>query len=899
MRFHFGIRSFSVDLSNGRRTQYTYRCLLPFIAVPIVLIVALLFLERDVLRYLRRSTTDSTQLRNAWDTFAHVNTSAAKNLVGSTPVSIDSDLPTLQLFVPKNTLDEMQSALVSGDPKLGRQPGGNKPYFKATLIDDDRRQLECKVALRGWGFWHHRPEKPSFRVRLRKTDVRAGRRFYELQRPEDALALKNWIPIKLGEKLGLLSDFSEHVRLFVNKKYFGVYLRTMRQNERMAVANGRMPGTFFKGDLSGNLWSTSDNWRVFGDMAEENIAHFDRFLATLREEPSANTLESLHVLLDAEVYAKWAALMIVTGSTHTDHSHNQSFFLTSNQGKLEAIPWDCNSYGMHFGPDVPPDTIQHPIMNMISRDPRWVHRRNQIVYELLSTVALPENIHRLIDETIDRLLPDLRSDVHLSSLQYTDLGNQLVPWSVLDIDRKRAEIKQWAQARYDFLMDYLSSSEISVKRSIETPGWSRITVAGHVAVRVSRADAASHDSNVPDDNPTILYPGLSESLQDFSTRPETGLKHTVQIASVAQLEYIIQGQPEDLHFFNAITGSEVFPSTTSIASVEPERTVHPDEFANKKTATVTLGPGEVTLAENLYTESSQTLIIQPGTQLYLGPGVGIYAQGRVIAEGSPQEIIRIGRASDMPWGAIGISGSQTRGSRFRHVHVSGGSIGSDGGIRFKGMFNVYDCPDVIIRDCFFGRNDIGDDSVNVAESRVAIVDTVFADARADGLDLDLCHAEVIRCRWQNAGNDCADVMGGRATFSDCTMEGAGDKGISVGEKSAVIVQDSRFKNCNIGIEVKDDSQVLVQDSLLEHNEVAVSAYQKKWFYGKGGSIALVESRIVDSLQNDFVIEKRSEAILLNTQATEIGEEESRVRIVRELDSAWADLMRISGQSHVE
>ena len=80
--------------------------------------------------------------------------------------------------------------------------------------------------------------KPSVRVKLRKDDVRDGRRYIELSRPKDVLALKNWLPQVFARKLGLLSDQSDLVRLFINQKYAGVYVRSMRPGQALAIAVG-------------------------------------------------------------------------------------------------------------------------------------------------------------------------------------------------------------------------------------------------------------------------------------------------------------------------------------------------------------------------------------------------------------------------------------------------------------------------------------------------------------------------------------------------------------------------------------------------------------------------------------------------------------------------------------
>ncbi len=899
MRIQIGLKHFFLTSRHRRHVRYRWRCLVPVIGLPFLFIGVLLVRDRDVLRYIRRSPQHPEYVAAAWETFTHNHATTIKNLIGSEAVRTESNIPTLRLVVPKNTLEDMQRALKTGNPKLSHQPGGDKPYFKATLIDDDQRILNCKISLRGWGFWHHQPVKPSLRIKLRKADVNNGRRYYELQRPEDPLALANWIPMRLAEHLGLLSDRQEHVRLFINKKYFGVYLRTLRQGEPLAIDNGRMPGTFFKGEFTGDLWSTVEHWRIFGESSATATEHLRQFLAVLREPPSAQTVESLYDLLDAEVYARWAAVIIVSGSAHTDYWHNQSFFLSSNQGKLEAIAWDCNAYGMEFGPHLPPDIVQHPIMDMIIRDPRWVHRRNIIIFDLLNSIAGTESIIRLIDETVTRMLPDLKADLNLYALEDRWVGMQLVPWSVLDIESNTLKVKAWALQRHEFLSAYLSDARVFIHPIADEPGWSHVEVGGHAAVRVSRIDGSPVLSNSFAGAQEVLYPGLSETMDAFKTPATSRMSPKESYPLPEPLTYRIRGTPEQLVFFNALTGETVVPETAPLLRDSSPRTIHPSQFEPEKTEPVVLGPGRVVLNEDLHIGPKQSLVIQPGTQLLLAEGVGIYARGPVIAQGRSDAWIELRNATDKPWGAFGIAGPSTGGTRLRFVRMSHGSVGRDGGIQFKGMFSVYNCPDVVIRDCQFGRNFIGDDAVNLAESNIQVTNCTWDDALADGLDLDMCIGVVSGCRWRNSGNDGLDIMSGRITVTNSSIKTSGDKGISVGERATLVVRDSQISQCKIGLEVKDASRALVMDSLFDGNDIALHAYQKKWLYGKGGSTAMVSCHIRHSTEADLSIEKRCDVLLVNTPVAKISNGSKRVMRTSKLPAVWEQLLSSSGGDHVK
>ena len=85
------------------------------------------------------------------------------------PAKRESALPTLKLIVPKNTLQQMQRAIKTGDRELKHNPGGTKPYFKAFYADEDEDVQSAKICLRGYVTNNFRPQKPSLRVKIRKA----------------------------------------------------------------------------------------------------------------------------------------------------------------------------------------------------------------------------------------------------------------------------------------------------------------------------------------------------------------------------------------------------------------------------------------------------------------------------------------------------------------------------------------------------------------------------------------------------------------------------------------------------------------------------------------------------------------------------------------------------------
>jgi hypothetical protein len=201
---------------------------------------------------------------------------------------------------------------------------------------------------------------------------------------------------------------------------------------------------------------------------------------------------------------------------------------------------------------------------------------------------------------------------------------------------------------------------------------------------------------------------------------------------------------------------------------------------------------------------------------------------------------------------------------------------------------VYDCPDVQVKNCEFGANLIGDDTLNLAESRILVEDCVFRDALSDAFDADRCEGTIRGCRFYASGNDALDLMTCRVQVEDCRMEGSGDKGISVGEGTRALVRDCELVSCTIGIELKDSSRAVVYDTLLTANTTAVHAYQKKWNYPGGGSALFVRCRFSENPQ-DFDLKKRCHVQLWETVARP-GE---RVEQVDGVDAWFQEVLEVA------
>jgi hypothetical protein len=762
-----------------------------------------------------------------------------------------SQLPTLELEIDDDDLTLMQQAIHGGDPRLSHDPGGDKPYVPARFADERGTFMEAKVCLRGLMAWHHHAEKPSLRIKLPKG-LGETQRDIELVRPKDLLAMRNWLPDQLGQALGLMTASSEHVRLFINGTYRGVYLRSRRADNTLALNTGRLPGAFFKDpDSPGDFWLRAGAWEQGGNVTNAALLALNRLLGGLRGPRSTQGLREVESLLDADEFARWSALGIIAGSSHQDDLHNHVLFFRHNEGVFEALPWDVMGYGDSNPGTLPPNLLINPFVASLMRDPKWVYRRDQVLHEFLNSKGSAQAQIQLLDRELERMQADLQADVYRGDCTPRS-GMVCVLSSVEDIPVKRAQLQRWIADRVGYLSSYLADARADIQPHPQRPEWTRVTVYGNVAVRAQAVGGETH----------LLYPGLSAKPADFQMSASISETFSRPYLQPGPLSYDIPGKVADFHLTNAITGGDVklAPAPEQVPLVS----VPPSEPTTKAPQPVILGPGTVDMTQTLVVQPEQQLTIAPGTQLLMHPNVSLVSYGRVTALGTADAPIVFRAVGHKPWGSFAVVGKQAADSQLSYVDVSGGSVATVNRIFFKGMVSVYGTSGFKVDHGHFSSNQRGDDAVNVASSSFTFTNSHWEDARADALDIDEGQGTIEDCTFERTGNDALDLMGSTVKIRRFRTTLSGDKGISVGEGSTVDLSDSVIDGAVTGIEIKDGSEVHVKNSELRGNKLAIHGYMKHWMYQQGGSATAEGLRFSNNQLGDVDLTDNSSLVLIHS-----------------------------------
>ena len=85
----------------------------------------------------------------------------------------------------------------------------------------------------------------------------------------------------------------------------------------------------------------------------------------------------------------------------------------------------------------------------------------------------------------------------------------------------------------------------------------------------------------------------------------------------------------------------------------------------------------------------------------------------------------------------------------------------------------------------------------------------------DGLDIDFSDVQIDKINIFSSGNDCVDFSSGNYKLNKLNLANCGDKALSVGEKSFLILNEIVAENSNIGIASKDSSVTKINNAYLK------------------------------------------------------------------------------------
>ena len=126
-----------------------------------------------------------------------------------------------------------------------------------------------------------------------------------------------------------------------------------------------------------------------------------------------------------------------------------------------------------------------------------------------------------------------------------------------------------------------------------------------------------------------------------------------------------------------------------------------------------------------------------------------------------------------------------------------------------------------------------EDMINIVFSDFEIIDSDFYNSTSDLIDIDRGNGKIENVNIEGCENDCLDLSGSEVNIKNLRINKSDDKGISIGEKSKITIDQSSINNCKLMcIAVKDESKLTISNSNISNGQIGIADYVKKNIYKK-------------------------------------------------------------------
>ncbi|MCU7929232.1 MAG: CotH kinase family protein [Candidatus Thiodiazotropha sp. (ex Codakia rugifera)] len=821
------------------------------------------------------------------------------------PPEQDPVIPTFSIFTDEKDIESLNSNL----------PASGKTRYISGHVKINKPSLESEMQFRYRGGLplHWLYDKKSFRLKLPPYVTYLGERQFNLVNPSTIQTLTDWVSYDMARSLGLLTPDYFPIRVNINNVTNGLHYFLSRIDESFLRKNHRMPGSIYSGDTiySPNpfgvdkrgvnestfkdkdgiplMWVDERLWKKDASRNAESVADrsdIKTFIEIINKENPAVFMNLFETYFDKEKYYNYWGLDVLLGSYHHDNFHNHKLYFDPYKGKFEPIEWDIRFWSSNFlAKDIP----LNKLLKQVKLNPVYEYERDKAIYKLLDKFPVSDVFQR-IDIANRAIEGELHSDPvrHAPDHRFGRFKlNKEVSFKMSEYYESVELLKLTYQSRHKYLKELLDNCSVkytlnntdrnSIKLQISVTGnspiefnpWTLIPKNYSNNVNINRL-YQDRKAQVSIDDVELLYPGRSIKIGNILGRTDNwsilAFGNERLEPSPLQYEYLIEGLAdtqllnENLSARNATTGGiikldqvEDIPSTTETASVHPWGL--PTQDSNKDSQIVL--SGEIDITEDRVYSGTQMVKILPGTVFRIAKGKSLIFYSRVLAEGSEALPIRfLQKKAGEPWGSIVIHGTKASGSHLSHVEINGGSVTRHRLIQYPAQINIHDVENFKLEHCSISNNQIGDDALHIAYSHGEIRKCLFEKTAFDALDIDIGKVKVSNSEFINIGNDAIDLMNSNVTVEHISVNGTGDKCISVGEETELRINNAALYNCNIGVAVKDNSKAFLDNIMFHDNkDIAIALYQKNPRYNAGGTINAANLHGID--ENDIRVSQNS------------------------------------------
>lgn len=789
---------------------------------------------------------------------------------------------------------ERQMALDGNIKKASRDKGMSNFTYVPAKIDYKGKSYNVKLRLKGDRKDHYDDEsKWSFRVRLKGDKTLFGMKIFSLHKPAMKNYIHEWIYHKALEREDVLSLRYKFVNVMVNGKNLGTYALEEHFDKLLLEHRKRKDGPILRfNEDFGHAYKlsvspidpyTKGKWTATPDMLKQ-LEHAVSLLESFRQGK-----QKVSDVFDVKKLATYFAVTDMMASHHGAAWKSMRFYYNPITSRLEPIGFDG-----HYGATMPASHISSEIG--INPESTWVYSLygewfrmffndmktidQEFIYEYVSALkrisekSYLDELFVDLDKELEKNLTTIHNDFPLFSDHLHVIGpdpfyfNKEVYYNIQKVnDNLFKNHNQLLRAYFGGVNKGKLTLEIGNLQSL--PLEVRFIQLGDTRLYPKVTTFLSSGKTIKTDKSVPTYLKIKALI--------TGGRVTKAVAHVPKYLNFSFDLPSDFKWLDQNVKDMVV--TYSIFGQEEFRTVqvYPwsflkqgfekddlmrkkaniEEFEfldiNKADKTISVKQGNWVVDKNMIIPSGHKVIARSGTSLNLKNKSSIVSYSPIEFIGTKENPVKV--FSDGTGGGILVLNTSET-STIKNTIFENLSNPAWGSWSVTGAVTFYK-TDVNIESSEFNSNR-SEDGLNIVRSSFTINTTIFNNAQSDALDVDFSSGKITKTNFKNIGNDAIDLSGGSVVMKNIIIDGAGDKGVSVGEGNDSGGEYLSIKNTAIAVASKDNSILKLNYVDISNSEIGLTVFQKKSEFGAGTIIANKVS-IIDT-EIPYLVEKNSTLI---------------------------------------
>ena len=760
-------------------------------------------------------------------------------------------------------------------------PQSTKRWKKGFYLDNNEIK-NIQIRLRGDNSRNWLLEKKHWRIKTQKKNLINRQRYFDYLPFDHGKFLSG----RIAYSLGVLAPKINLVELFINDQSRGIYTESENINESFLRRNFIMPVNVYKAEqiLSESIIALEPNAfnspgvlskrAVFNQVPYADKSDFIYFYKLMRS--SIDNKKKYLDLIDEigiENWVNFAAYQIITQNFHNDNSHNFRLVSDPWSGHLIPIVYDplidlkINQQNYDL------DISSNDMFLLLNKGSYFQNLKFNQLYKILKSNLVEKEIASLINKETEIKISENR-DVELiyqnfnifnlfsgiinkeyiseksSNLRKSFYNKFLLNNKELIKYLEKKPDANWFKKNYGFdifVNGNLPISNLKINFVNKKPKWISIDLNENGAID------DNEEKIFPTDDHNFYIPYTFYANRISSSSSTIGLLELQLKIAKTRFKFLTDEsvKPSSIEFQNTYTKKTFNLNEKNINALPASALNYPikNESNNKdKQYDKIILSGTIEIDKtHVYNEP---VVIEAGTKFKIKKNKSLIFKNQVLAQGTESLPIKFEKFNNENWGTIALQGKNTENSIFENVIINGGSGDtSSTNIRYISAFSIHKTQNVKLKNLKIINNNKYDDALHIVYSENIKIDNInIQDAFSDAIDFDmsknitLTNSEII-----NPGNDSIDMMESSVIIDNCIFKKSNDKGISVGEKSFLILHNSTLLENNFGVSTKDGSLSLIYNSNFLKNNTDINNYKKNWRYGDGGVTKIFKSVFKNNL----------------------------------------------------